>query len=172
MGVSSEALRDEERPDDFEPFGLLNDREVFVEELDVSAVFPVELDFDDDADFFLREEEDRVGLSMPPVVEVFVPRLDEERPIRKCQIAMATKSAKSALMIFDATFFAPSRLTTKTTADPHVAYRLAYPAPCRFQRFAPSPAAREPCGLHWPGQCIGCCAAQRRDFAEQVLRGR
>lgn len=73
-----EALRNEERPDDFEVFGLPDDREIFVDELDVAAVFPVELDFDDDASLAGLVNKDGIGLPKRGLLpEPFIPRLDE-----------------------------------------------------------------------------------------------
>jgi hypothetical protein len=53
---TSETLRDEDGPDDFKAFSLFDDREVLVDEFDVSAVFPVKFNLDDDSNPLGRVE--------------------------------------------------------------------------------------------------------------------
>jgi hypothetical protein len=54
--IASEALGNEEGPDDIEAFCGFDDGEILVNEFDVSSVFPIELDLDDDPDSFGRVE--------------------------------------------------------------------------------------------------------------------
>lgn len=75
--VAPEALRDEERADEVEVFGLLDDWEVLVDEFEVSSVLPVKLDLDDDACSSGLVYEDGIGLPITPRDFVEVPRLHQ-----------------------------------------------------------------------------------------------
>ena len=76
--VAPEALGNEEGPDDLETFCAADNPEVFVDKLDVSPVFPVELNFDDDRCSKLGEENNGVGLSIDrPLSQPLIPRFDE-----------------------------------------------------------------------------------------------
>ena len=74
---AAEALRDEEGPDDFEAFGSLDDGEILVDELSISAVFPVEFDLDNDSDSLGGIQEDGIGLAKSARRGAVIPRLDE-----------------------------------------------------------------------------------------------
>lgn len=136
--IAPETLRDEERPDDFEAFGLLDDVEVLVEELDVPSVFPVELDFDNNSDPLVGIEENGIGLSTGSSFDILVPRLDEKLPIRQEPRMISPQVTINTAMIVQATFLTPFRFAVVTRPDPHVVDRLADPPARWYHCSAPS----------------------------------